>query len=91
MSSFPFLRLPLELRRHVYASIADDVPRVTPMADFAGLSLSCHQVKSEFEEEYMRVYKHEMRNFAESLPREIMELSTIPTTFANHSTLSPAS
>lgn len=52
---FNFLELPTELRLKVYGKIAAIVPSKAPMRDFAGLYLSCHKIKDEFDAEYTRL------------------------------------
>jgi hypothetical protein len=82
MPPFPFLRLPLELRLQVYTSIAQDVPHHPSMTEFSGLVLSCRQIKSEFEKEYMRVYQMEVSNIAQSLIHEGIQITSVPTVFS---------
>jgi hypothetical protein len=54
-AGFPFFSLPLELRLQIYGHIADKVLRETNIAKFSGLYMSCHQIKQEFEGEYMKI------------------------------------
>jgi hypothetical protein len=67
-AGFPFLSLPLELRLQIYGHIADKVPRETNIAKFSGLYLSCHQIKQEFEGEYMKIFTRKIAKIAGSLP-----------------------
>ncbi|KAH3912714.1 hypothetical protein HBI56_155790 [Parastagonospora nodorum] len=66
-STFPFLKLSLELRLHIYGYIAEAVPRTTHMSEYAGLYLSSHQVKAEFEAEYMRASEPYFTELANTL------------------------
>jgi hypothetical protein len=80
MSPFPFLELPIELRFQIYGYVAEAVPRSAPMIKFAGLYLSCRQIKEEFEDEYMKAYTRYTTELASTLRRS--RLLAIPTTFA---------
>jgi hypothetical protein len=77
-STFPFLKLSLELRFHIYGYIAEAVPRTTHMSEYAGLYLSSHQVKAEFEAEYMRASEPYFTEFANTL--QVSPVVAIPTT-----------
>jgi hypothetical protein len=66
-AGFLFLSLPLELRLQIYGHIADKVPRQTNIAKFSGLYLSCHQIKQEFEGEYMKIFTRSIAKIAGSL------------------------
>jgi hypothetical protein len=83
MPPLPFLRLPLELRLQVYGYIAEAVPRTAPMADYAGLYLSCRQVNQEMKSEYVKISKPYFAKLAKIMAESHAYLLSVPETFAS--------
>jgi len=81
MAAFPFLHLPLELRREVYSSIAEDAPYTTAIHEYIGLVLSCRQIKKEFLEEYMKIDAKALATLVASLSQDTVRIPEVPSTF----------